>query len=148
MLRSNSTSLSKSPSYSDIMKTFLLVCCIARALAAPAPQASSAPSSGNWTSSQCTDPAITDASTAPETRWSAVDCWHAWDDATKDWNNTAPGHVPLQFAAAVSNFFHGPEHMNCQDIHDTTCSAQIQCHDTNHPAGSVPSVDWNLLRKY
>jgi hypothetical protein len=36
----------------------------------------------------------------------------------------------------MSNFFHGPEGMQCGETSDHNgCTAPIQCHDVNHPAG-------------
>ncbi|KAI5458365.1 hypothetical protein BGZ63DRAFT_456971 [Mariannaea sp. PMI_226] len=90
-----------------------------------------------WQKKQCTQKEITDASYLPEVRWASVNSTQAWADLTNSWNNDAPGadQIQLPFPEFASNFFNGPEHMNCQDIGDTTCSAMIECDDTNHPAG-------------
>ncbi|KAI5460174.1 hypothetical protein BGZ63DRAFT_455688 [Mariannaea sp. PMI_226] len=91
----------------------------------------------DWGTVQCTVKEIADASYSPDVRWAAVDSEHAWQAVTNSWNNDAPdaGQVFLPFPMMVSNFFHGPEHLNCQDIGDGTCNTMIQCSDTNHPAG-------------
>jgi len=42
----------------------------------------------------------------------------------------------LAFSRRISNFFNGPENMDCGVTADENgCSTIVQCHDVNHPAG-------------
>jgi hypothetical protein len=90
-----------------------------------------------WSDATCTVKEITDASYRPDIRWAAVDSESAWSAVANSWNHDAPGENQnvLPFPMMVSNFFHGPEHMNCQDVGDGTCNTMIQCDDTSFPAG-------------
>ncbi|KPM42325.1 hypothetical protein AK830_g4226 [Neonectria ditissima] len=90
-----------------------------------------------WSSATCSVTEITDASYRADLRWSAVDTESAWSAVANSWNSEAPGEgqLFLPFTMKVSNFFHGPEHMNCQDVGDGTCNTMVQCDDTSFPAG-------------
>ncbi|KAH7232750.1 hypothetical protein BKA59DRAFT_446239 [Fusarium tricinctum] len=90
-----------------------------------------------WSQATCSAEEITDASYKADLRWKAVGSQSAWSAVTNSWNSKAPGENKnsLPFPMMVSNFFHGPEHMNCQDVGDGTCNTMIQCDDTSFPAG-------------
>ncbi|KAH7116567.1 hypothetical protein B0J13DRAFT_571689 [Dactylonectria estremocensis] len=91
----------------------------------------------SWSNATCSIKEITDASYNPDVRWASVDSENAWSAVATSWNKNAlgTGQSILPFPMMVSNFFHGPEHMNCQDVGDGTCNTMIQCHDTSLPAG-------------
>ncbi|RBQ87190.1 hypothetical protein FVER53263_20411 [Fusarium verticillioides] len=91
----------------------------------------------SWSQATCSVKEITDASYKPNLRWDAVDARSAWSAVANSWNSKASleNQNTLPFPMTVSNFFHGPEHMNCQDVGDGTCNTMIQCDDTSFPAG-------------
>ncbi|KAH6988123.1 hypothetical protein BKA56DRAFT_612847 [Ilyonectria sp. MPI-CAGE-AT-0026] len=90
-----------------------------------------------WSDATCSVTEITDASYLPDVRWNAVDTTSAWSAVANSWNSdpAGTGQTVLPFPMSVSNFFHGPEHMNCQDVGDGTCNTMVQCDDTSFPAG-------------
>jgi hypothetical protein len=107
---------------------------------APAPQAPDSSGVGNrpnWPQVTCTDPGSTNAALDPATRWFDVDADRAWLAVVGSLNEEgfSGGTGSLSFPEVVSNFFHGPEQWNCQDIGNTACSTTIECSQTNHPAG-------------
>lgn len=103
------------------------------------PGADNGATSTAWSNAQCTQSALANAAADPSKRWAAADANGAWNAAIAAWNNGQPadGNIALPFSESISNFFHGPESWNCQDIGDIPCSGAVQCSDTNHPAGSV-----------
>ncbi|KAK7424633.1 hypothetical protein QQZ08_008516 [Neonectria magnoliae] len=80
---------------------------------------------------------ITDASYRADLHWSTVNTESALSAVANSWNSEAPGEgqLFLPFTMKVSNFFRGPEHMNCQDVGDGTRNTMVQCDDTFFPAG-------------
>ncbi|KAH7136369.1 hypothetical protein EDB81DRAFT_78172 [Dactylonectria macrodidyma] len=90
-----------------------------------------------WSDATCSVTEITDASYRPDVRWNSVDSQSAWSAVANSWNSDPAGQdqTVLPFPMMASNFFHGPEHMNCQDVGDGTCNTMIQCDDTSFPAG-------------
>lgn len=83
----------------------------------------------------CMNPAITDADQDQEYRWNAVDTDTAIEMVLLDYFYEQD-KTSLNFPMYVSNYFHGPEGMNCGKTDaDTGCEAMSECSDVNHPAG-------------
>ncbi|KAL2069976.1 hypothetical protein VTL71DRAFT_14656 [Oculimacula yallundae] len=103
---------------------------------------------GKWENVQCTEKVVTDAALPPQDRWEGIDTTTALKAAFTYWGTRKGGK--LSFAREISNFFNGPEGMQCESIfifitkistdHSAVntangCNAFLECDDTNHPAG-------------
>lgn len=102
------------------------------------PSSSARPTpTGSWQIVSCSDPTIANAAAAPSSRWQAADTDDAWNAAVEAWTGgqSQSGGVSLPFSAFISNFFHGPESWNCQDVGNVPCSTVVQCDQVDHPAG-------------
>lgn len=91
----------------------------------------------SWQSVSCSDSSIANAAAPPASRWEAADTDDAWNAALAAWNSqqSQSGGSSLPFSAFISNFFHGPEGWNCQDVGNVPCSTVVQCDQVDHPAG-------------
>lgn len=69
---------------------------------------------GDWRHVPCTDPAVNDAAKPAAWRWQGAYAEDAWEDVREGYrrNKTNPNYR-LSFPRSVSNFFHGPEAMDC-----------------------------------
>jgi hypothetical protein len=92
-----------------------------------------------WTTAQCNQNSIDDATVAFIDRWYASGAPGAWDAVLREWENGAKDGLyrNLAFPAFVSWYFHGPEQWNCKDIDSVPCSSVVRCDEVNHPAGYV-----------
>ncbi|XXH02567.1 hypothetical protein Hte_008944 [Hypoxylon texense] len=83
----------------------------------------------------CLNPAITDADQDQSDRWNAVDTDTAIEMVLLDYFYEQD-KTTLTFPEYVSNYFHGPEGMNCgKTAANTGCESNSECSDVNHPAG-------------
>jgi len=93
---------------------------------------------GNWTSVQCTDPAVNywvEDDMSAEQRWSELDGDDAWSDVTNQWINVDQPAGDITFVASVVNSIHGPELAACGSIGpDNNCQMTVLC--WFDPAGS------------
>ena len=97
--------------------------------------ASATSTSVNYMSQNCKVPEITDARTDPAKRWAAVHADDAWKDAVDSATKSeADGKTGgLSFPELVSNFVHGPEDMQCDNLAARSgCGNIAQC--WNYPA--------------
>ncbi|KAJ5375562.1 hypothetical protein N7517_007568 [Penicillium concentricum] len=92
-----------------------------------------------WTSAQCDQHSIDDATVAFADRWYAAGVPGAWNTMLGEWMNGAKDGMyrGLEFPAFVSWFFHGPEQWNCKNVGGVPCSSVVQCKDVDHPAGEI-----------
>lgn len=91
-----------------------------------------------WNKATCTERPITDAAAPPELRWWSVDTPHAFGAAIEEWRKRRDsGNTGgLSFSEQISNFFHGPEGMNCEvTAVRNGCNGGVECDDVNHPGG-------------
>ncbi|KAJ5205421.1 hypothetical protein N7472_001869 [Penicillium cf. griseofulvum] len=90
-----------------------------------------------WTTAQCNQNSIDDATVAFIDRWYASGVPGAWDAVLGEWGNGAKNGLyrNLEFPAFVSWYFHGPEQWNCKDVGSVPCSSVVRCDEVNHPAG-------------
>lgn len=111
------------------------------ALAAATPSGGVTPagedSDGQWTTVQCGENYIDDATIDFAERWNAADVPGAWNAMLAKWNSEAQNNKfrGLSFSQFASYYFSGPEQWNCQDIGSVPCSTVVQCKDVEHPAG-------------
>ncbi|KAI1765641.1 carbohydrate esterase family 3 protein [Hypoxylon sp. FL1150] len=83
----------------------------------------------------CSNPAVTNADQDQSDRWSAVDADTAVEMVLLDYFYEQDD-TTLTFPEYVSNYFEGPEGMNCGKMADSVgCEAATECDDVNHPAG-------------
>lgn len=86
---------------------------------------------GNWTSVQCTDPAVNlwaQDKMSAEQRWSEMDGDDAWTDVTNQWINVDQPNGDITFIGSVLNSIHGPELVACESIGpDNNCQMTEQC---------------------
>lgn len=110
---------------------------------------------GNWTSVQCTDPAVNfwvqDQMSAQQ-RWSEIDGDDAWADVTNQWLNVDQPNGDITFIASIVNSIHGPELTNCESIGPiNNCQMTVQCwfdtagSDGSPAAGAVSYEIFNSL---
>ncbi|KAJ5787475.1 hypothetical protein N7457_002465 [Penicillium paradoxum] len=94
-------------------------------------------SQGLWTTAQCDQNSIDDATVDFADRWAAADVSGAWNDMLNEWNSGSQNNLyrGLAFSQFASYYFQGPDQWNCQDIGSVPCSTTVQCKDVNHPAG-------------
>lgn len=94
-------------------------------------------SDGLWTSVQCGENHIDDATIDFAERWNAADVPGAWNAMLEKWNSEAQNNKfrGLSFSQFASYYFSGPEQWNCQDVGSVPCSTVVQCKDVEHPAG-------------
>ncbi|KAJ5947147.1 Glycoside hydrolase superfamily [Penicillium verhagenii] len=75
---------------------------------------------GNWTTLDCSNPAVTDALYMPcAQRWSELDASNAWSDALTVWLDTDEpelGDSEPEFTLSIMNTLHAAEEMNCGQI--------------------------------
>lgn len=83
---------------------------------------------GNWRHVPCTDPAVNDAAKPAAWRWQGAYAEDAWEDVREGYrrNKTNPSYR-LSFPRSVSNFFHGPEAMDCDAL-----APSNGCHGGNY----------------
>ena len=80
-----------------------------------------------WKTAQCTTPEITDATENPADRWTSVDADAAWKAAV-EYATTTENTGGLSFPALISNFFHGPDQMNCGLLNSRgACDTTSKC---------------------
>ncbi|OTA98047.1 carbohydrate esterase family 3 protein [Hypoxylon sp. CI-4A] len=83
----------------------------------------------------CMNPLVTDADQDQGDRWNGVDTDTAIEMVLLDYFYEQDD-TSLTFPEYVSNYFHGPEGMNCGKTADKVgCETVSECSDTNHPAG-------------
>ncbi|KAK3395608.1 hypothetical protein B0T20DRAFT_359271 [Sordaria brevicollis] len=103
---------------------------------------------GNWTTIQCTDPAVRWLyKYAPDERWAALDCDHAWSDSIDVWKNIDEPAGTLTFIRSIFNTHHGPQRQECRDlIVNSRCTAWNLCevHDGSGACSYeiVNSLEW------
>ncbi|KAI8712251.1 hypothetical protein NCS52_01322800 [Fusarium sp. LHS14.1] len=110
-----------------------------------------------WKTIECSNPGVINAEDASDWRWDQVKASQAWDDVVGGWalNRTERPDSNFPFPRSVSNFFNGPEGMDCHKLIEANgChgGSNLQCHDTNHPAGyfilnsfrNLEAFLWNL----
>ena len=96
---------------------------------------------GGWQTDQCTSPLVTDARNDPELRWKSVDTTDAWNAAVANATDSLASNNNgyLSFPELISNFFNGPEGMNCEQLDArSTCGSFILC---NAPAASYMIIN-------
>jgi len=87
-----------------------------------------------WQQATCQNPWITNAALFSKDRWEAVGAEDAWNAAIASWKSGAQGS--LTFIQGISNFFHGPENMQCGQTADNSgCDNALTCQQTNYAAG-------------
>lgn len=110
---------------------------------------------GNWTSVQCTDPAVNfwvqDQMSAQQ-RWRKMDGDDAWADITDQWLNVDQPSGEITFIASIVNSIHGPELTDCESIGPiNNCQMTEQCwfdtagSDGSPAAGAVSYEIFNSL---
>ncbi|KAH8645403.1 hypothetical protein BX600DRAFT_391288 [Xylariales sp. PMI_506] len=83
----------------------------------------------------CENPAITNADQDQSDRWDEVGTDTAIEIFLLDYFYQQDS-TSLTFPEYVSNFFHGPEGMDCGETSaDVGCEAMSECSDVNYPAG-------------
>jgi hypothetical protein len=96
---------------------------------------------GNWTTLQCTDPAVVgDLQFTPEARWSMLDCDSAWNDALDVWRNHHNKTGGPTFSASIWDTFHGPPGAMCHTLlTETNCDEMGNCyvHKGSGPAAHL-----------
>jgi GH18 family chitinase len=81
----------------------------------------------NWRTIDCNNEWIVDAAQDQTDRWYRAGADAAWLDAVAYWK-AAPGRGGLSFSQSISNFFHGPEGMQCQSTSDHNgCDGVFTC---------------------
>ncbi|KAH8703812.1 hypothetical protein BGW36DRAFT_288853 [Talaromyces proteolyticus] len=110
---------------------------------------------GNWTSVQCTDPAINywvQLNMTSEQRWSEMDGDDAWADVTNQWINVDRPQNKITFISSIVNSLHGRELTKCQSVGpDNNCQTTDLCwfdppaSDGSPPAGAASYEIYNSL---
>ncbi|KAF7558240.1 hypothetical protein G7Z17_g159 [Cylindrodendrum hubeiense] len=88
-----------------------------------------------YVTTDCTSDSVTNADQDQYDRWLGVSSDQAFEMAIINWfYDGVTGS--LTFPEYVSNFFNGPEGMNCGATAPSVgCESPTQCDDVNHPAG-------------
>ena len=103
-------------------------------IARPGPQVDATASPRPYDQYECTQPEITNAAIDTTIRWNSVNTEDGWTAAVASW--TSNRNTGLSFAQQISNFFHGPEQVHCEQTSARDgCSSSKECSDVNHPAG-------------
>ncbi|OKL58597.1 hypothetical protein UA08_06382 [Talaromyces atroroseus] len=88
-----------------------------------------------WELVDCENAGVVNAAQNQTTRWNDVDTIEAWNAAVANWT-ADPFPANLTFSEQVSNFFNGPEGMDCGTTSDHNgCETTVECKDVDHPAG-------------
>ncbi|KFY72524.1 hypothetical protein V499_07337 [Pseudogymnoascus sp. VKM F-103] len=109
---------------------------------------------GTWVAKSCdVDEIGSWTHYTPKQRWDALDCPHAWDDAIKVWQSCHEGQGDgIRFTKAISEFIHGIQNSNCDDLSiETNCPAMF-CKEHNAPevpekekTGACTYEIWNSI---
>lgn len=116
------------------------------------------PDENDWKSITCTHPSVEDHTINVAQRWRDIDADGAWISVIEGWQKNLTLGRPmedfsnnvsltkyyctlgneLKLTFQVSNFFHGPQDMYCENFAEdgNRCSGlALECHDVNYPAG-------------
>ncbi|KAI1305442.1 putative necrosis-inducing factor-domain-containing protein [Xylaria venustula] len=101
---------------------------------------------GNWTTLQCTDPAVVElAQYTPSERWGLLDCDNAWSDAIAVWKTIDSVSSNLSFSLSIANTFHVGEDSNCIYLNENNnCDDIPQCM-ANSGSGPAGYLVWGSL---
>lgn len=92
---------------------------------------------GNWTTIQCTDPAVAFyGDFTPDKRWEMLDCDHAWSDAVAVWKKIDKPSNNLSFSRSIFNTHHGPQEADCRDISTKSNCDTIQKCEVDEGSGA------------
>ncbi|KAF4983927.1 hypothetical protein FDECE_17192 [Fusarium decemcellulare] len=93
----------------------------------------------DWRSITCSHPSVEDHTIYAPQRWRDVGGDGAWVAVLEGWQyNLTIGRPLKDFSNNVSNFFHGPQDMYCENFsrEGNRCNGiELGCHSTNFPAG-------------
>jgi hypothetical protein len=100
---------------------------------------------GNWTTLDCTNPAVTDLrSYTPSQRWSMLGCADAFHDAVAVWKSVDRDAGSFNFTQSLGLTFRAPQGAECGAVDG--CGSFLQC-DNFHGAGTGPAAYevWNSM---
>ncbi|KAM0425904.1 hypothetical protein ACHAPT_008842 [Fusarium lateritium] len=111
----------------------------------------------HWQDIKCDNAGVTNAEDDSDWRWQEVLAPEAWQDVVFGWeqNRTERPDSQFPFPRSVSNFFNGPEGMDCHKLIEANgCHGgnNVECDDVNHPAGffilnsfrKIEAFLWNM----
>ncbi|KAI8261062.1 Multidomain esterase [Colletotrichum sp. SAR 10_98] len=112
------------------------------------------PIEDGWREIPCTPQGVTDARKDAEWRWDQVLTPAAWAAALRNYKSDSESNPDFAFTRSISNFFNGPESMDCHKLtggNGCTGGSSLQCNDTNAPAGyfilnsfrNINAILWN-----
>ncbi|KAF5507162.1 Multidomain esterase [Colletotrichum aenigma] len=112
------------------------------------------PIEDGWREIPCTHQGVTDAREDAEWRWDQVLTPAAWAAALRNYKSDSESNPDFVFTRSISNFFNGPESMDCHKLtgaNGCTGGSSLQCNDTNAPAGyfilnsfrNINAILWN-----
>ncbi|KAI8222584.1 Multidomain esterase [Colletotrichum sp. SAR 10_96] len=112
------------------------------------------PIEDGWREIPCTHQGVTDARKDAEWRWDQVLTPAARAAALRNYKSDSESNPDFAFTRSISNFFNGPESMDCHKLtggNGCTGGSSLQCNDTNAPAGyfilnsfrNINAILWN-----